>query len=82
MKSAPFCVERFSYTLKVVVASKSFRIPLCASTKENASISRKASDEPIGSRAQLAIWRSQGDVSPTLFGKCLHFLWCLHKGVS
>ena len=43
MKSAPFCVERFSYTLKVVVASKSFRIPLCASTNENASISRKAS---------------------------------------
>ena len=23
-------------------------------------------DEPIGSRVQLAIWRSQGDLSPTL----------------
>jgi len=37
-------------------------------------------EKPIGSRVQLAIWRSQGDLSPTLSGKYLYFLWFLHQG--
>ena len=37
-------------------------------------------EEHIGSRVQLAIWRSQGNLLPMLSGKYLYFLWCLHQG--